>query len=194
MRSQDNKRKNKRTHDAAAILIEATRVGRGTLAKASYTKLEMADTRPLQRPRSLQSLDQRRAQTAVNGTITPLSNIEDTGLTKLAWRSCAEAPLLGGDLIGSDISERIRLPYAGVIDGVLEFSGAKSTLKSKARRRVIHERPIATHLRQRHREGTGSACAVANMRARHRFLWKPISFSCRANKDAALSRRMSCAA
>jgi hypothetical protein len=81
-------------------------------------------TTPLQRPRSLQSLteQQRSAQTGGKWSPSPLASIEDTGLTKLSLADHVLKILyFGGDLTGSEVAERIRLPFAGVCDGVFEF-------------------------------------------------------------------------
>lgn len=80
-------------------------------------------TTPLNRTRSLQSLnDQSSMQPGGKWAPAPLESIEDTGLTKLSLGDHVLKLLYyGGDLTGSEISERIRLPYAGVIDSVLEL-------------------------------------------------------------------------
>jgi hypothetical protein len=52
----------------------------------------------------------------------PLATLEDTGLTKLALADHVLKILyFGGDLTGSDVAERICLPFAGVLDPVFEF-------------------------------------------------------------------------
>lgn len=80
-------------------------------------------TTPL-RPRSLQSLSdqQRLAQTGGRWSPPPLSSLEDTGLTKLNVADHVLKILyFGGDLTGAEVADRIRLPFAGVLDGVFEF-------------------------------------------------------------------------
>lgn len=80
-------------------------------------------TTPL-RPRSLQSLSdqQRFAQTGGRWSPPPLSSLDDTGLTKLNVADHVLKILyFGGDLTGSEVADRIRLPFSGVLDSVFEF-------------------------------------------------------------------------
>lgn len=51
-----------------------------------------------------------------------ISNIEDTGLSRLALADLAlKAVYLKGDMIGHDIAESLRLPFNGIVDSVVEF-------------------------------------------------------------------------
>ena len=55
-------------------------------------------------------------------TPPPISNLEDTGLTKLVIADLILKVLYsGGDMTGRQISEYIKLPFNGVVDSVLEF-------------------------------------------------------------------------
>jgi len=75
---------------------------------------------PIQRPRSLQNAKDPGAPERWNPQ--PLASLEDTGLTKLALADHVLKILyFGGDLTGSEVSERIRLPFASVLDPVFEF-------------------------------------------------------------------------
>jgi len=75
---------------------------------------------PIQRPRSLQNANDPGAPERWNPQ--PLASLEDTGLTKLALADHVLKILyFGGDLTGSEVSERIRLPFASVLDPVFEF-------------------------------------------------------------------------
>lgn len=96
--------------------------------------------RPVNRPRRLQDLsDQQRPPAAPGapGGATPapprpslsqrwnpqpLSTVEDTGLSKLGLADLVLKILyFSGDLTGTDVSEIIKLPFAGVLDSVFEF-------------------------------------------------------------------------
>ncbi|NOG49949.1 MAG: hypothetical protein HND48_11305 [Chloroflexi bacterium] len=92
-------------------------------------------TTPL-RPRSLQSLSdqQRFAQTGGRWSPPPLSSLDDTGLTKLNVADHVLKILyFGGDLTGSEVADRIRLPFSGVLDSVFGFLPGESSSKFTAR-------------------------------------------------------------
>ncbi len=62
----------------------------------------------------------------------PLATLEDTGLTKLALADHVLKILyFGGDLTGSEVAERIRLPFAGVLDPVFEFLKREKMVESR---------------------------------------------------------------
>ncbi|MBC8100815.1 MAG: ATP-binding protein [Armatimonadetes bacterium] len=52
----------------------------------------------------------------------PLTSIEDSGLTRLGVADLVLKVLyFGGDLMGSDVADVVRLPFAGILDGIFEF-------------------------------------------------------------------------
>jgi len=52
----------------------------------------------------------------------PLTSVEDTGLTKLGISELVlKALYFRGDMTGHQFQEQLRLPFAGVLDGILEF-------------------------------------------------------------------------
>ena len=82
------------------------------------------------RPRRIQNLSNQSRQQApapvnqkpVAWTPPALTSLEDTGLTKLAVSDLIlKVMYFGGDMTGRAISEVTRLPFSGVLDGVMEF-------------------------------------------------------------------------
>lgn len=62
----------------------------------------------------------------------PLATLEDTGLTKLAVADHVLKILyFGGDLTGSEVAERIRLPFSGVLDPVFEFLKREKMIEAR---------------------------------------------------------------
>lgn len=89
--------------------------------------------RPASGPRRLKNLSQqsneggsRSQQPPKTASLlwnpAPLENLDDTGLTKLNVADLALKILyFSGDLTGHAISDIVKLPFTGVLDGVLEF-------------------------------------------------------------------------
>lgn len=70
------------------------------------------------RPRNLQQM----GDSPERWNPAPLATLEDTGLSKLSVADHVLKILyFGGDLTGTDVAERIRLPFSGVLDPVFEF-------------------------------------------------------------------------
>ncbi len=87
--------------------------------------------RPANRPRKLQDLgEQSRPAVEQHGNAPrpnrwvppPLQRIEDTGLSKLGLSDLVLKVLyFSGDMTGSEVADIVKLPFAGVLDGVFEF-------------------------------------------------------------------------
>ena len=89
--------------------------------------------RPANRPRRLQDLGEqarsqaqqpaaRPAPTSEKWSPPPLSTLEDTGLSKLSVADLILKILyFSGDMTGLEVAEQVKLPFAGVLDGVFEF-------------------------------------------------------------------------
>lgn len=96
--------------------------------------------RPASGPRRIQGLGNRQQPGAdsVPGTNelawqpAPLTNLEDTGLTKLNVADLVLKVLyFGGDMTGHAISEVVKLPFTNVLDGVIEFLKREKFLEVK---------------------------------------------------------------
>lgn len=74
-------------------------------------------TEPLQQPES------KPEPTAADGWAPPpLSSLEDTGLSKLAVSDLVLKTLyFRGDMVGHVIAETLKLPFSGILDGILEW-------------------------------------------------------------------------
>ena len=90
--------------------------------------------RPANSPRRIQNLSNRQRppddaqkprkpqKPASTWSPPPLASLEDTGLTKLHVSDLVlKVMYFSGDLTGHAISEVVRLPFTGVLDGVMEF-------------------------------------------------------------------------
>jgi len=87
--------------------------------------------RPANSPRRIQNLSNRQRppdggqqprKPSTMWSPPPLANLEDTGLTKLHVSDLVlKVMYFSGDMTGHAISEVVRLPFTGVLDGVMEF-------------------------------------------------------------------------
>lgn len=89
--------------------------------------------RPANGPRRLKSLNRQKQEggsrsqpppktASLSWNPPPLETLEDTGLTKLNVADLVlKVMYFSGDLTGHAISEIVKLPFTGVLDGVLEF-------------------------------------------------------------------------
>ncbi|MBC8172097.1 MAG: ATP-binding protein [Anaerolineae bacterium] len=102
----------------------------------------MSDS-PVNRPKRLQELGgqsrqpapsapQRPATTSLRWEPPPLASIEDTGLSKLGLADLALKVLyFSGDMLGSDVAEVLKLPFAGVLDQIFEFMRREKYIEVK---------------------------------------------------------------
>lgn len=104
-----------------------------------------SNLKPLRRPPQQSQQGQRRQQQrrSDSGQQPPqqgsgwdppaLSNVDDTGLTKLAIANLVIKLLyFRGDMIGHHISETVKLPFNGVIDAIIEFLKREKLIEIKA--------------------------------------------------------------
>jgi predicted ATPase with chaperone activity len=104
-----------------------------------------SNLKPLRRPPQQSQQGQRRQQQRRSGSgqqpprqgsgwdPPALSNVDDTGLTKLAIANLVIKLLyFRGDMIGHHISETVKLPFNGVIDAIIEFLKREKLIEIKA--------------------------------------------------------------
>jgi len=76
-----------------------------------------------QRPQQTQRPPQPKPQEPIEEWAPkPLQDIEDTGLSKLGISDLVLKTLyFRGDMIGHQIAESLKLPFSGILDGIIEF-------------------------------------------------------------------------